>query len=245
MDLTLCSGVVRSGSTWAFNVCRLLNQLKAEQLGRPHESHFRDTRSLELTLKQINQPDNQTIYTIKTHTITQNVIDFLINHNIKNVCTLRDPRDCVASEFLFHQESIEAAVTKVLNTIKFLAVYVQIGNVLFIRYENMIKDPKQYIKIIANYLDIVCDDKVINYIYEQTNIEKSKQISEQLTSQPKDTFRQEGNDYVDKKTYLHTGHVQGGQVGRWQTDLTTEQQAYVNAQLKPWLDLLGYCGFVI
>lgn len=230
----------RSGSTWSFNVCRILNQLKAQQLNHSYESYFRDKESLEKQLEIIAQSNNQTHYTIKTHIFTQNVIDMLIANDFYNVCTIRDPRDCVTSEFLFHEQPLEKAVIKTLHSLSHVAAFVQIGKVLFIRYEQMMQDPKKYIKQIADYLNISCDEKVIEHIHAQTNIEASKQISENITNQPAETYHQEQGDYVDQTTYLHTGHVQGGHIGRWQNDLNPEQQRYVNDKLQPWLVLMGY-----
>src|SRR4029079_19176758 len=107
--ITICSGVMRSGSTWAFNVCRLLAQIRAKELNVPHGIAYLPEDKIDLFFReQADKVPGPTV--VKVHTITQGILDTLKTNRARAVCTYRDPRDCVASLMTFMNDSFDQAL---------------------------------------------------------------------------------------------------------------------------------------
>src|ERR1044071_4352147 len=94
--LILCTGMMRSGSTWSFNVCRLLAQVAARQEGLPFWSGYLTLEQCEqfLTQSDGNFPGPTVI---KAHGIGTVAQRYLKNGQAQAICTFRDPRDSVVS----------------------------------------------------------------------------------------------------------------------------------------------------
>src|SRR4051794_18506060 len=102
--LVLCTGMMRSGSTWSFNVCRLLAQVAAKQRDLPFWSGYLTLQNCEkfLTQSHGNFPGPTVI---KAHGIGLMAQRYLRDGKAAAVCTFRDPRDCLVSLIQFSNES--------------------------------------------------------------------------------------------------------------------------------------------
>jgi hypothetical protein len=239
MNIILCSGMMRSASTWSFNVCRLLAILVANQLKIPTGATYLESDKLDDFLKQ--RMDNEPgIIVLKTHLPGNYALELIHSNKIKNVCTIRDPRDCVASRQLFDKESFQQSINWIKRDLSFIDLYLQTNNTLFIQYEIMIKHTQSQIQRICRYLDIEIGPSHLSEIDMLTGINSSRRISETLKTHPPQTVLRSGSHLVDTVTHLHENHIQGGICGRWKTELTREQIKIVNKEFREWLIILGY-----
>lgn len=231
---------MRSGSTWSFNVCRLLGQLLALRRGQRFTSGYLSAESLERFLEcELALRDGPAV--IKAHEIGPVASDWVRTGRAKAVCTLRDPRDCVASDVVFWQEGFDASVRRVLTSLKHVVLHQDFGRTLFIRYEEMMANPKWQIRQIADYLQISVDQTEIDSIDAQTDVQRSRKICEDLSGQSGDQMESVSEAHRrDRVTLLHENHIGTTQVDRWKHDLTTEQGQFLSQIFQRSLEALGY-----
>jgi Sulfotransferase domain len=238
--IVICDGMIRSGSTWSFNVCRLMGDLLAKRRGQAHGSAYLDRTTLDQFLvTQAYVREGPAI--VKGHELGPVALDWIRTGRAKAVCTIRDPRDCIASDIVFWGAGFDASISRVVSSIKYLADYQDFGRTLFIRYEEMMEDRMWQIKRIAAYLKITLDQKDAEAIDAQTNIRASRKVCEGLSGRTdKDVDMILDSHRRDRTTLLHDNHIGTGEVGRWKRELTPEQGEKLTHLLQRSLRALGY-----
>ncbi len=89
--IVICDGMIRSGSTWSFNVCRLMGDLLAKRRGQAHGSAYLDRNTLDQFLvTQAYVREGPAI--VKGHELGPVALDWIHTGRAKAVCTIRDPR---------------------------------------------------------------------------------------------------------------------------------------------------------
>ena len=177
--LVICNGVIRSGSTWSYNVCRLLAELLAKRRGESSHGGYLNALDLEKSL-QAEVYFRQGPAVFKAHGTGPLISEWIRTGKAKAVCTLRDLRDCVASDVAFMNTGFDSSVQRVVNSLKSLECYEDFGRTLFVHYEEMMKDRLAEIRLIAAYLNIRIDQKELEWIDEQTNITTSRKLCSQI-----------------------------------------------------------------
>jgi hypothetical protein len=234
MYFILCSGMMRSGSTWSFNVCRLIAHLLAKQFDLPFINYrYLAGNLLDNMLKQ----DKLGLALAKTHNPTKFAFECLMHRTVKIICTIRDPRDCVASLQLFYNDANFAeSVFIIKNNLLILDSWRFVDRILFIRYEDMFQNPSSQIRKIADYLDFSLNDKLVEDIDNQTSMKSIKQFSEGLRHMPAESLVHDARtNLADPITQIHENHIHGGLCGRWKDELTLQQKEIVMNEFKPWL----------
>jgi hypothetical protein len=239
MNVILCTGMMRSASTWSYNVSRLLAILLAEYLKVPFGSNYLNHDELDDFLKRYLKTKTG-LAVIKIHFPGQLALELIHNKVIKNVCTIRDPRDCVASRQLFEKESFEDSVKWIKDGLFYIDFFQQTNNTLFIRYEEMIKNPSAQITRICQYFDMDISDDQLQKLDMLTNMRSAQQISESLHNRPRHTLIRDRSHLVDPTTEIHENHIHGGICGRWKTELAKDQINIIINEFEPWLISLGY-----
>lgn len=239
MRLILCTGMMRSGSTWSYNVCRLVGAMAAKQLNLPFGSTYLDGKHLDNFIRN-RAPKRKGIMVIKSHFPGALALKLIKLNRVNSICTLRDPRDCIASRQVFNEESFEKSVRFIKGNLSYVDFYQNAGSTLFIRYEEMKSDPAAKIRDIAAYLRINLTDQHVADIHERTSMEKAAEIAEAIESRPREELIRDRDHYVDPETNLHEGHIRGGKIGRWKDELSAEQIETITRELGPWLVRLGY-----
>jgi hypothetical protein len=239
--IIICDGVIRSGSTWSYNVCRILGQLvaarRSQRCGMACLGHQSLDRFLQNDVLLAKGP-----VVIKSHEIGPIALQWIGDGRAKAVCTFRDPRDCVASDIPFWGQGFEASVQRVVASLKALAAsYHAEGQTLFVRYEEMMQDRRSQIRRIAEYLQIPISDTEVASIDDQTNIDATQKICQGIAQQPTSkTDPVLGNHRRDRLTLLHDNHIGSAKAGRWRDDLTVEQAVFLTKLFEPSLRVMGY-----
>jgi hypothetical protein len=230
--------MMRSASTWSFNVCRLLADSYATLEGMPSFSDYIDYTDLDEFLRE--RITAAGISVIKVHSPGMLALQLIYSGEVKNICTIRDPRDCVVSMKEFQNESLSKAIEWIKANLYYVGHYRASGNTLFVRYEEMINNPIVKIEAIAKYLEIDTDKKLLAEIADKTNINNLKKISDDLETRPPETLLRDRGHLVDPLTQIHETHFQGGVCGRWRNELTRDEIRIVNDEFNSWLIELGY-----
>lgn len=238
MHLTLCTGMMRSGSTWSFNVARLVGQLQAQQLGLPMGSEYLDCHFLDRFIDR--HFNNDAIVIIKVHSPAEGALELIKSGHVKNICTFRDPRDCVASRQRFENEPFEKSIQFITSNLKYINLYKQLGHTLFIRYEDMKKDELGHIKLIGNFMGTPLSDKQIQAIHGRTNADAIRSIANSLSEKSDKEVLRDRSHRVDKVTHVHQNHVTDGRSGAWQEQLSKDEVQRVNSAFEKNLTFLGY-----
>ena len=238
--LCICNGVIRSGSTWSFNVCRELFGLEAQRNNEKMGSAYLDSQPLEqFVTRQWGGVPGRTV--IKAHTLGMNAMAVVRKGQAKAVCTYRDPRDCVASDLQFMNYPVEICLHRVSSTMSPIRVYQSAPqHFLLVRYEDMMEDTRREIRRVADHLQIAVDDAAVEMIDAKTNMDASRQLCENIRKKPSGRVTQVATHLVDSETHLHENHINGGTMGRWRFELSNEQALFATEHFAPWLIQLGY-----
>ncbi len=237
--LCFCNGVVRSGSTWSFNVCRALFQELAASRRQAFGSAYLDGPYVEQFVGwKWAQAPGPTV--IKAHMIGPMAMHALRTGEAKAVCTFRDPRDCVASDLIFMGGGLEHTIQRVNGSLEFLKHYQNTPHILLVRYEDMMADRLGQIRRIARHLNINLDDSAAAKIDEKTNLESSKRLCSELKHRSSDQVLNIQSHRVDPETHLHEHHIGNARIGRWRDELSADQARWLTEYFAHWLLQLGY-----
>jgi len=199
MNIALCSGMPRSGSTWSYNVCRLLYEVIAKEKKLPMHSpdlyaavrgkKRQSSSALQFEYFLLNHyHKKQNDYVIyKSHGVSAYGFYFIASQHIKNICTFRDPRDSLASLLEYNRKtlSLQQTMHRLIAFLSHMEIYEQYSNTLFIRYETMLAQPQKIIASIIAFLDAAfLDTAIVDKIHQQTHYEAIKKITSALAPPP-------------------------------------------------------------
>jgi hypothetical protein len=236
--LILCTGLLRSGSTWSFNVCRELGQATARRHRQGFGSAYLTEPQLDFFLNtQARSIPGPTV--LKTHGVGPVAQEWIRTGRAAVVCTYRDPRDCVASMLTFFGLDFATAARRIHADLEFLALY-ETSRGLLIRYEEMMSHPLTQIERIATHLRIVVDRAELRRIDQVTNLQNSAKICRDLAGRDESQILRSGGHRVDPATSLHDNHIMNSKPGRWRSEFTDEQARTLTELFHPWLIRLGY-----
>ncbi len=177
---------------------------------------------------------------IKAHAIGLRALARLRAGQARAVCTVRDPRDCVASDLKFMDWPFDAVARRVSSNLAYLAYYRASRHTLFVRYEQMMENPLKQVTRIAGHLGIDLPPAELARIDVATGFESSRKVCEDVRRRPIHQTLQSGTHRVDPVTHLHENHIGTAKVGRWKDDLSAEQGEHLTELFHPWLVELGY-----
>jgi hypothetical protein len=236
----ICAGIYRSGSTWAFNVCRELGQLLADKTDTSLASGYPNLGPLDHFLEHAAEQARNGPIVVKAHLLGPVALNWINSGKAKAIYIYRDPRDCVASDLRFKAHDIDAAGARVLECLRNLSTFRDSPRILLVRYEQMMAERCAAIAQIAQHLGFDLDERAIGRIDERTNLAASLRIAQGLKSRPGGQYRRDGAHRVDPTTLLYDNHIAGGTVGRWKQELGATDQGFVTRFFAPWLVTLGY-----
>ncbi len=227
MKVILVTGVMRSGSTWAFIVCRVLAEIAASHFGlKSFATYLEDDELRELLESSIDHPN--TVAVIKSHSTPPLAVYHVGEGCAKNVCTLRDPRDCVASRRLFKpDESLSTATMRVKATWEDAMRFGD--DTLWVPYDRLMGDPVMVVQAIANYLLLGISEAQAQEIADALSLDELGGIPEAVNDRIHFTT---DDGVVDTATLMHEAHLSGGKVGRYKEEMSRDEIKFVEANMK-------------
>ena len=235
----VCTGIIRSGWTWSFNVCRHLADLTGRRRGEQVMSGFLKADDLERWFAEgTNRPRGPAV--VKAHDVGPKALAALRAGAVRSVCTIRDPRDCVVSDVAFNRGWLDASVRRVSANLSDLPYYLSAGNTLFVRYEEMVANPLRQVARIAAHMGVDADPIDLGRIDAMTGLHSARATAAGLRYRPAVDLEWCDGRRVDPITQLHGDHIRTGRVGGWRDELTAAEQGQVSQAFHPWLVELGY-----
>lgn len=240
-QIVLCSGMVRSASTWSYNACRSI--LQADPWPTV-AGFFGEQTQIDRAIAATDLNANNLL--IKAHLPSEQTHAAIAQGGIKNIFTYRDPRDSLSSRIAFEACDVQefADFFRVLGIVRanlqLMDRYQAGGQSLLIPFDQIMQEPAAEIARIAAYLDREITPDHCRNIAADISVDRARQVVENLDHQtPSDTF-QAANRTIERTTLLQTGHINGAKTGRWRDDLTPDQQLTSHLILRQWLIGLGY-----
>lgn len=244
--IILCTGLIRSASTWSFNVCRLLleqaGQLSPGQAAVNVLSGYVDGENLDAALRQQQGAAGPVV--IKSHFPGSYGMQLIERGEIFNICTLRDPRDCLVSLHAYGEMSFGESIQFIQENLRFINAYrshEKNARTLFIDFDDAVNRSLDSVGRIAGFLQLDLPGAELLETDRQTNLNAAKKIMQDIGQrQGSDSVHQVRNHLADNKTLIHQGHVQDPHNTRWKNSLSAAEQKQVNEAFAPWLVSLGY-----
>ena len=234
--IIFCSGMPRSASTWSFNVCRLILQATS----REYRADFvGENEKVDQYLREEDVLSQKIDFLLKTHIPGSLALELIESKQAKNICTYRDPRDSICSRLKFQSVPFDMACNNIHYCLFMYDFFKKNTDTLFISFDNVKKQPLEEITGLAQYLDCNLDENQYQKINQETSLENSLKIAENIKNQTSEKlFKSES--LIDKTTLLHSNHIFGAKTGRWHDELNLEQKLIVNSLFKPWLLKYNY-----
>jgi hypothetical protein len=238
--IILCTGLLRSGSTWSFNVCRQLFRQTYKDGSVKLAIGYADGVPLD-ELIRANQDDSERILIVKSHFPGAYAVDQIESGQLPNICTLRDPRDSFVSLNSYDEMTFDEIKDYVLKNLRYIDKYERKDKSLFIDFEDMMANSLAAVGRIADYLKLNLSEEIILEVDEQTNIDSARKTMNGLSDRDgSDSVHKVRSHLVDNLTFIHEKHVQSAKSGRWKTELSQDEQRRVNEAFAPWLLSMGY-----
>ena len=230
-----CAGMQRSGSTWSYNVARLLLQ-HAFGEDKIEMGYVGEGEALDSAIDQF--PKGDKILLLKFHQATAATLDLTSSGDARTIFTYREPLNAIASGIDFSKTPLPHIVTSIDRSLQDMMKWHALSHAVVIPFEDITQKPISAIREIANALDLSVNDEVIRQVAAQTSYEALKQQVDKISEQPIQKLIQTSTSAYDPQTLLHIGHFPQGQRD-WKTQLTPEQQQYAVSALQNWLDRDG------
>jgi hypothetical protein len=225
--IVLLTGMVRSGSTWAFNVAKAL--LMAETRAITGEY----TNDVGAAIAGLGTQVEH--HLIKAHMVDR-VGHMLIRHRMcKTICTWREPLDCIASSVQAFGSDVDDTIALAQGGLAFLDLQAREGGVLFIAHDTILAQPHDAIRAIAAYLGCAADDATVGRIGGLFSKDNVARFTDKLERAPDARSNADG---WDRDTLFHPGHIRAHPRTPEQL-LTPAQLSHAITALGPLVDAHG------
>jgi hypothetical protein len=216
--VVVVGGMVRSGSTFSFNIVR-------EALAQKGSVDVASANSIDASV--FAHSDNRH-FVLKTHAPDPDVLARIKDGSARCICTVRRPEDAVASLMDAFGFSIEEGIESIKA---WLSWYTNLRNqVLTIDYQTIDKQQRLAIERIIDYIGVTCDQSFINSLLEKYSKRKLKQRYDTL-AKDEETI-DVGFSYYDKRTFFHRRHISSVDSQSAETRLAPPQVARIGKELQ-------------
>ena len=221
-DLTIVLGMFRSGSTWAYNVARALNEMIR---GGVCAFYAEVMESVPATALLSTLP-----LVVKAHYFEGQLRDLLPHGRV--VFTIRDPRDAVVSLMDLSKINFEDALVAVSRSIAAIEVAERLTQqVITLRYEDGDIGTIEAVLRIAAFLHCEIQTSQAEAIADRLSAESVQRTITNLQEQGVIGPDDQPTTY-DAATHWHPRHVKDGRVGNYaERQSPQEQLAVVEANL--------------
>lgn len=225
--LVLCTGMIRSGSTWSYNVARLL-------LGRcaPRVHGIYSDSPTEVMLHHGLDVDH---CVIKCHD-PDRAARVLIKHRLcRTIYTYREPIDCLASTADLGL-SFEPTLERLRASLELLEFQRAAGGVHLVWYDDIIERPRDRVRAIADYLELEVGDEIVDAVAEMLTRDRVRYV---IRSQQKSAAQLAGAGLQwDPKTLFNERHIRDNPSDP-AVVVGADHRAAVVAALSAWTDAAG------
>ena len=225
--IVLCTGIIRSGSTWSFNVARLLLEKRATSFRSEFNNKIRDA-----VRGAADRYDN---HVIKAHEPDRFGRRLIKDGRCRTICSFRDPLDCIASGIEAFGGNFKDMVSMTRRHMKLLKLQIVAGGVHFVWYDDIVERPRECIAAIAAYLDQELADDEGGQIAAALSRESVSRLIQDIAAAPTPDA---APGTWDRETLFHPGHIRDKPKTPAEL-LTADQMRYASARLDAFVDRTG------
>ena len=222
----LCDGMVRSGSTWSFNVA--LKLLKSCDPSRKAFGTYNDNPAV---LAAAIKPRFSNLV-IKSHSLDPFGQELCVRGAIKTIYTWREPSDVVASCTRMFGSSAPHWIGVLRNALRIWRFHQTTNSACIVSYEEIRLEPLAAIERIAGYLGLAIESEQLRGIAEEFSFERVKRFSQHIGGL--EPSRQIRGDYdvFDRVTLFHKDHIRNGGIGYGASQLDHSHLDEIDAMLR-------------
>src|SRR5260221_4286984 len=223
--IVLCTGMIRSGSTWSFNVVkRLLGRISTSVYGE-----YSDAVGESL----LRHGDGYEHRVIKCHAPDLFGRMLIRQRACRTIYTYRDPLESMLSGGVALEKDFETLADLVKQSLDLFGYELACGGVHFIWYEDLVGRSHARVRSIAEYLDLGLDDAAITEVAEMLTHDNVRKIIKNLGQSAKQFSS--GSAKWDLTTWFNDRHISNN-TARPADVFADRQIAQVGAQLHPYVD---------
>ena len=224
--VVLCDGMIRSGSTWSFNVA-----LELARSAEPHRRVFGFYNENPAVLFAACRPRFSNLV-IKSHGLHPSAYELCRAGAIQAIYTWRDPYDVVVSSMRMFGRSVDHWIGALRNALRVWSFHRATGSACIVSYESIIRAPLASVNSIACYLGLQVEPQQMGQIAKATSLEQLKSFSQQVNDlEQARLIRKDGYVY-DRQTLLHQNHIRDGGFGFGAGLLDSEHLSKIDTLLR-------------
>ena len=222
-DLVICNGMIRSASTWSYNVA--LQLMRAAAGAAVYGDYSEDTQAF------LDAAPAGTRYRVlKCHMLDATARGLIAEGRVKVIYTCRDLADAAASFMRMFQYDFEHTLLALQGALDLYKLHRENGKALIVGYRGVTEQPLEAIGRIAGYLGIAAPPEVLSEIGKRTSLESSRARVEDLKSGvDADKLVRFDRFAHDRETLLNLDHIRDGRSGYGRALLTEEQRSRIDA----------------
>ena len=217
--IVLVNGMVRSGSTWSYNV--VLELLRRALPDEP--LHAGSTENLAAYLA--DSPHEAHHLVVKSHRLNPVGRTLARTGAARVVFTVRDPWDAAASSMRAFGHRFGEALWQVSMGLEGLTLHYRQDNALVIPYPDIAERPVASIQRIGKFLlGKQLDPKIVEAVAKETSFEQMRDKVAAINRMSKRRLVHARADmYYDAQTMLYRNHISDGSSGYGRAYLTRRQ----------------------
>lgn len=227
-----CGGMLRSGSTLQYNIAAEI----VERSGFGRRERWIDDHAEYFSTMQ-----SEEAIVFKSHVLSPQISEIFAAQQGLSLVSYRDIRDATASWQAKNRTvlTVEEAINFSDAAINQLKKWEElpVSWVFYSRYEDFHGSIKMEIEAIAHWLGILLEQDVVENIESLVSVESLSKLN---YSGDESEFTRSGHFVWNSKTLVHIDHLNGGDVGRYQRELSAEVAGCLNDRHGEWLVDHGY-----
>ena len=260
--LVVCNGMERAGSTYQYNLTRLL--IEASQLGEVHSYTGPNTTTWPLEDMRKWAADERT-HLVKLHAVHEIIPEAIDTGTLRLVYIYRDLRDVAASLKRVRGLSGDKLVKRIHTVAEIYTILSELRErapqyFVWHRYKDVRSAPEAALADIVNLLNVSPDQETIRTIVEACSVDAAKarcDVARGMMRAQFDALRQQDpkqaaqfldavqrgalvpQDNVYLLPYNHVSESKGSP-GGWKKALTAEEAAAITSAHHDWFVETGY-----
>ena len=224
--VVLCDGMVRSGSTWSFNVA-----LELLRSSNEHQKTFGLFSEKPEVLLSAVRPRSSNLV-IKSHKLDQSAYQLCRTGAIKAIYTWRHPYDAIVSCMRMFGWSFQQSIDVLRSSLRVWSFHRATNTAHVISYESIIQTPSAAIGRIASYLGVGVEVERLNRIARATSLDQVRSLSQHVNDLDTGRLVRMNEHVYDRQTLLHQGHVTDGRIGYGAGLLDLEQRGTIDEMIR-------------
>jgi hypothetical protein len=222
----LCDGMLRSGSTWAFNVA-----LKLLKLCDANRRTFGIYTEDSAVLLAASKPRRSNLV-IKSHNLAPPVCELCSSGAFRAIYTWRDPYDAVASCMRMFSMSCEQSIQAIRETIRLWRFHYVTQSACIIPYHTIRTDPVTAIATVSSYLSLNAGPECMSQVAEETSFNRMRQLSQKIEALDSKRVVRQDRFLYDRDSLLHQNHIRDGSMGYGARVLSREELSAIDSMLR-------------